>query len=134
MDFKMATGEFERMRQNLEEAKKFNMKVKEDFSLGADEVLVMKPMAKKKNKDEVKDGGGDPFDLGGPPGDLAPPKSKKKKKKKKVKKKASDDNKDSKKEEPKKDDNENLFDDNFGEFAEAENGGNNDDGSWATFD
>ena len=52
MDFKMATGEFERMKQNLKEAEKLNerMKAKEDFSLADDEVLVMKPMNKKNKK------------------------------------------------------------------------------------
>merc|ERR1719206_334812 len=86
MDFKMSLGEFERMKQNAEEAKKLDLTPKEDFSLGDDEVLVMKPMAKKKKKAEEKESKeGD--DLGGgglflpPPSDEGKSKGKKKSKK-----------------------------------------------------
>merc|ERR1712228_785432 len=123
MDFKMATGEFERMKQNLKEAKKLNDRMKinsEDFSLGDDEVLVMKPKKKKKKKNENGNGDGDGGDaLGGflpPPSDST--KDDKKKKKKKIKK--TDDTKDDKL---------------FGDFNDAKGGnsGGADDG-WATFD
>lgn len=123
MDFKMATGEFARMKQNLKEAEKLNerMKVKEDFSLADDEVLEMKPMKKKKKKqkDEEKTNFGD--DDNGflpPPSDAKKTESKKKKKKKKKKKQKED---------------EKLF----GDFTEANSNNNNDGGGddgWATFD
>lgn len=126
MDFKMATGEFARMQQNLEEAKKLNekMKSKEDFSLGADEVLVMKPMHKKKKKkkqeEETKtnDDGGDGGGFLPPPSDQtsANKKKSKKKKKKKKKEKTAENAKEEKL---------------FGDFENANDG---DDGSWATFD
>eukprot|EP01083_Nonionella_stella_P025657 70689_1 len=123
MDFKMAVGEFERMKQNLEESKIFNMKAKEDFSLGADEVLVMKPMANKKKREETKDND-DEFD-----GFLPPPssgndsKSKKKKSKKKKKKKKSA--------KPTEKNEDNAGGDLFGDFTQADA---NDDGGWASFD
>eukprot|EP01083_Nonionella_stella_P209340 758937_1 len=128
MDFKMATGEFERMKNNLEEAKKLNTKITENFSLKDDEVLVMKPMKKNKKKEEIKDNGNnDGFD-----GFLPPPSdSKGKKKKSKGKKK--------KKKVKKTDNDSGLFGDNgadnsgdlFGDFTKGDGG---DDASWATFD
>ena len=132
MDFKMATGEFERMKQNLKEAEKLNerMKAKEDFSLADDEVLVMKPMNKKNKKKQDNnnnnnngDGDGDAFSFSLAPPSESSKKTEKKKKKKKKKKKdvKSDDNKDDK-----------LFG-NFTEANDANSGGGGDDG-WATFD
>merc|ERR1712154_376905 len=121
-DFKMAVGEFERMKQNEEEAKKFNMAVKEDFSLGNDEVLVMKPMSGKKKKKEDDSGGG-----GGLDAFLPPPSDDKQSKKKKGKKKK----KKKKKEEAKSDGQDDGFDD-FGDFAAPD--ANANDGGWATFD
>eukprot|EP00484_Ammonia_sp_Unknown_P027246 CAMPEP_0197022096 /NCGR_PEP_ID=MMETSP1384-20130603/3004_1 /TAXON_ID=29189 /ORGANISM="Ammonia sp." /LENGTH=274 /DNA_ID=CAMNT_0042450065 /DNA_START=40 /DNA_END=864 /DNA_ORIENTATION=+ len=145
MDFKMAYGEFERMKQNLEEAEKFNMAVKEDFSLAADEVLVMKPMSGKhgdeeKEEKEKADGGG--FD-----GFLPPPsddkhkkkKAKPKEKKKKKKKKAATTDASNANDDP-------FNTEDFGDFADfaqadgaADNANNNNDGGggddgWATFD
>merc|ERR1712079_40508 len=138
MDFKMAVGEFERMKQNEEEAKKFNLAVKEDFSLGNDEVLVMKPMSGKK-KHEHKDNGNDNEGGGGLDGFLPPPsddkhsKKKKGKKKKKKKKKDSDQSNQDNVANTENDTNNDANDDfgDFGDFAAADANG---DGGWATFD
>jgi len=134
MDFKMAVGEFERMKQNEEEAKKFNMAVKEDFSLGSDEVLVMKPMANKKKHEqkEADHGGGGGLDgFLPPPSDEKHSKKKKGKKKKKKKKKKADG--DAQGDEAKTDNNADGADafGDFGDFAAADS---NADGGWATFD
>merc|ERR1740123_363618 len=109
MDFKMATGEFARMQQNLIDAAKLNeqMKVSQDFSLGDDEVLIMKPMANKKKKKSAESK--ENFDNSS--GFLPPPSDAEKKKKSKKK---------SKEEETKVDDKL------FGDFTNANDG---DDGS-----
>eukprot|EP00485_Elphidium_margaritaceum_P007123 CAMPEP_0202709126 /NCGR_PEP_ID=MMETSP1385-20130828/21253_1 /ASSEMBLY_ACC=CAM_ASM_000861 /TAXON_ID=933848 /ORGANISM="Elphidium margaritaceum" /LENGTH=287 /DNA_ID=CAMNT_0049368291 /DNA_START=60 /DNA_END=923 /DNA_ORIENTATION=- len=90
MDFNMAVGDFERMRKNVEEAKILNSTAAEDFSLAADEVLVMKPM-KPKDAEEKKeaDNSADASGGGGLDSFLPPPSDKKKTSKKKSKKKGS---------------------------------------------
>merc|ERR1712129_499419 len=96
MDFKMFLGEFARQKDNAEEAKlQFGVET-EDFSLAADEVLVMKPMNKRKKNNKQKEQGAEE-DLEGGGLFLPPPsegnegkgkgKGKKKKKDKKSKKK-----------------------------------------------
>merc|ERR1719334_2749583 len=129
MDFKMSLGEFERMKANAEEAKQLDLKPTEDFSLGDDGVLVMKPMAKKKKKSEEKestegdDGGGGLFLP--PPSDEGKGKGKGKKKSKKAKKK--------KKKKTEQEEKAEAADDAFGDFGDFADpqGAAAADGDWA---
>merc|ERR1711971_797164 len=103
---------------NLIDAAKLNeqMKASQDFSLGDDEVLIMKPMANKKKKKSAESK--ENFDNLG--GFLPPPSDAEKKKKSKKKKKKKKKNKEV----------ETKVDDKlFGDFTNANDG---DDGSWAT--